>query len=138
MAKKFATLRAAMPAEDRALAQKKTKLLIQQVRLRQLKELRQNREVSQAALAEMLSSTQASVSKIESRDDFYLSTLREYIEALGGELEILARFPEGAVSLGDMNVAKPISASPRRQDEPSLNANSISQRRLSRIDLGRK
>ena len=114
MAKKFATLRAAMLAEDRVLAQKKTKLLFQQVRLRQLKELRQNREVSQATLAEMLRSTQASVSKIESRDDFYLSTLREYIEALGGELEILARFPEGTVSLGDLTSAKPTTAKAAR------------------------
>ncbi|MCE2884528.1 MAG: hypothetical protein LW806_06475, partial [Planctomycetaceae bacterium] len=40
---------------------------------------------------------QASVSKIESAADMYLSTLRRYIEALGGELVVSAKFPEGTV-----------------------------------------
>ena len=114
MAKKFATLTSGWSPERNAEVRRKVDVLIRQDRLKQLKDLRQNREVSQAALAEMLSSTQASVSKIESRNDFYLSTLREYIEALGGELEILARFPEGTVSLGDLNWSKPKAAKARR------------------------
>jgi transcriptional regulator with XRE-family HTH domain len=52
---------------------------------------------TQLAMAGRLKLGQASVSKIESATDMYLSTLRRYIEALGGELVISARFPEGTV-----------------------------------------
>ena len=61
-----------------------------------LQELRRARELSQSRLAELLEMTQPEVSKIEHRTDLYISTLRSYIEAMGGELEILARFPDGA------------------------------------------
>ena len=46
-----------------------------------------------------LETTQSEVSKIERRSDLYVSTLRSYIEAMGGELEIIARFPDGAVRI---------------------------------------
>ncbi len=39
------------------------------------------------------------MAKIEKRSDLYLSTLRNHIEAMGGELELNARFPEGAVKI---------------------------------------
>jgi hypothetical protein len=39
------------------------------------------------------------VSKLERRADMYVSALRTYVEALGGELEIVARFPDGAVRI---------------------------------------
>jgi hypothetical protein len=42
---------------------------------------------------------QPAVAKLERRTDMYVSNLRRYIEALGGSLEITARFPEGAVSI---------------------------------------
>ncbi len=45
----------------------------------------------------MLEIAQSEVSKIEHRTDLYLSTLRSYIEAMGGELDIIARFPDGAI-----------------------------------------
>jgi hypothetical protein len=45
-------------------------------------------------LARTLDIEQGSVSKIESRDDMYVSTLREYIKALGGELKLVASFPD--------------------------------------------
>jgi hypothetical protein len=57
------------------------------------------------AHAGVLETTQPEVSKIERRADMYLSTLRGYIEALGGELEIRAKFPDGEVrivQLGDL------------------------------------
>jgi hypothetical protein len=43
--------------------------------------------------------SQASVSKIERRDDLYLSTLRGFVEALGGRLELAAVFPEGRIAI---------------------------------------
>jgi hypothetical protein len=43
--------------------------------------------------------SQASVSKLERREDLYLSTLRGFVEALGGELELAAVFPEGRITI---------------------------------------
>lgn len=57
-------------------------------------DLRIRRDVSQVELAARLGKAQATVSATERREDVYLSTLREYIEALGGELEVTAVFPE--------------------------------------------
>ena len=64
-----------------------------------LQELRRARELSQAQLARALETTQPEVSKIESRADMYVSTLRSYIEAMGGKLEIVASFPDGDVRI---------------------------------------
>jgi transcriptional regulator with XRE-family HTH domain len=64
-----------------------------------LAELRQALHMTQETLAELLETSQPEISKIEHRTDVYVSTLRRYIEAMGGELEIIARFPEGKVSI---------------------------------------
>lgn len=64
-----------------------------------LQELRQAKHLSQERLAEILSTKQANVSRLERRTDMYISTLRSYIEAMGGELDIVARFPEGEVHI---------------------------------------
>ena len=60
-----------------------------------LAELRKARGQSQAGLAERMNLAQPNISQIENRPDALVSTLREYVEALGGELEIHARFPDG-------------------------------------------
>jgi len=59
-----------------------------------LRELRDARRRSQAEIAKKLGIKQAAVSKLERRADMYLSTLRKLIEAMGGSLEIVARFPD--------------------------------------------
>lgn len=64
-----------------------------------LHELRQARERSQQELARELNVGQPAVAKLERRADMYVSNLRRYVEALGGALEITARFPEGSVSI---------------------------------------
>ena len=64
-----------------------------------LHELRQARERSQQDLARELKVGQPAVAKLERRADMYVSNLRRYVEALGGSLEITARFPEGSVSI---------------------------------------
>ena len=64
-----------------------------------LHELRQARERSQEELARELGVGQPAVAKLERRADMYVSNLRRYIEALGGSLEITARFPEGSVNI---------------------------------------
>jgi transcriptional regulator with XRE-family HTH domain len=64
-----------------------------------LAELRQARERSQKELARALKVGQPAVAKLEKRADMYVSNLRRYIAALGGSLEITARFPEGVVKI---------------------------------------
>lgn len=64
-----------------------------------LHELRKSLTVSQQELARRLAVGQPAVAKLERRGDMYVSNLRRYVEALGGTLEIAARFPDGAVKL---------------------------------------
>lgn len=96
MARKFSELRSKMSPEARARVDARVVATLQQL---PLLELRKARNLSQQKLAEALKTTQGEVSKIEHRTDLYLSTLRNYIEAMGGELDIIARFKDGAVRI---------------------------------------
>jgi len=60
-----------------------------------LAEIRKAVGMTQTELAETLDVAQGSVSKIENQADMYLSTLRKYVHALGGELHLTAEFPDG-------------------------------------------
>ena len=64
-----------------------------------LEELRKSRSITQAKVAEHLGTNQGEVSRIERRTDIYISTLAQYIQALGGNLEIRAVFPESEVRI---------------------------------------
>lgn len=80
-----------LPKERReAIGRKAEGLIAEEATLRQL---RKAREQSQEELARTLGVKQAAVSKLERRTDMYVSTLRGLIEAMGGTLEIVARFP---------------------------------------------
>jgi len=59
-----------------------------------LRKVRDARNRSQEQIAELLGVQQAAVSKLERRTDMYISTLRNLIQAMGGDLEIIARFPD--------------------------------------------
>jgi transcriptional regulator with XRE-family HTH domain len=59
-----------------------------------LRELRRLRKLTQARLSKKLKIGQEGVSRMEKRSDLYLSTLRSYVEAVGGELTLVARFPD--------------------------------------------
>lgn len=59
-----------------------------------LRDLRTSRGITQVTLAERLGKSQGNVSELERRDDVYVSSLREYVEALGGRLEIAAVFDD--------------------------------------------
>lgn len=96
MAKSFKVLERKMSPAARARSEEKAKRLIAEM---PLQELRAARKLTQEELAKTLNVNQAAVSKLERRTDMYVSTLREFIEAMGGELEITARFPEGAVRI---------------------------------------
>ena len=64
-----------------------------------LHELRQARELTQKELAKTLNVNQPAISKMEQRADVYISSLRSYVEAMGGKLKITAEFPEGEVGI---------------------------------------
>jgi transcriptional regulator with XRE-family HTH domain len=64
-----------------------------------LNQLREARSLTQISLAELLGIPQGGVSRLERRTDMYVSTLRNYIRAMGGELKITAVFPNGAVEI---------------------------------------
>jgi len=96
MATKFRTLREKMDPERQERIRKRTEELLAEL---PLQELRQARALSQQELAEVLGLNQATVSKLERRTDMYLSSLRRFVEAMGGELEISASFPDGKVRI---------------------------------------
>ena len=72
-----------------------------------MRQLREARERSQEAVAKQLHIQQAAVSKLERRTDMYLSTLRSYIEAMGGKLEIIARFKDQVVRINQFEELDP-------------------------------
>lgn len=96
MAKAYSTLRAKMSPEARAKAEEQTLQLLREM---PLQELRQARKMSQEQMAKNLHTKQSNVSRIEKRTDMYISTLRSVIKAMGGDLEIVARFPDGNVRI---------------------------------------
>ena len=59
-----------------------------------LRDLRKAHELTQTRMAEALHISQDGVSRIETRSDFLLSTLRSYVEAMGGKLRLVAEFPD--------------------------------------------
>jgi len=96
MVTKFRTIREKMDPERQERIRKRTDELLAEL---PLQELRQARALSQQELAEVLGLNQATVSKLERRTDMYLSSLRRFVEAMGGELEISAHFPDGKVRI---------------------------------------
>jgi Helix-turn-helix domain len=93
---RFSELVAKMPPRRRARVDLLTEDLRQEMDLTQL---RMARQLSQAALGELLQVEQPAIAKLEKRADMYVSTLRRFIEAMGGELEITARFPDHDVRI---------------------------------------
>lgn len=96
MARKFSDLTRKMSAKNRAEIKARSAKLLAEL---PLERLRSARNLTQTSMAELLGVQQSAVSKIEKRSDMYLSTLRSYISAMGGTLQIQAVFPEGAVRI---------------------------------------
>ncbi len=102
MAKKFRDLIESMPPERQARIRRATGEMLADMPLH---ELRRVRELSQEHVAGAMQQSQSAISRLERRSEMYISTLRRYVHALGGELEIIARFPEGSVRLDQFAVA---------------------------------
>lgn len=101
--KNFNRLRAEMAPDSRARAAARTDALRKDMLLH---ELREAMRLSQVQLGEMLHVEQPAIAKIEKRTDMYVSTLRRFIEAMGGELRIVAKFPQGEVDIGNFSDVK--------------------------------
>ena len=89
--RKFRELLKAMPAERQGRIAKRVRDTLVSM---PLEEIRKARQMTQVKLAEVLGVNQGEISKIEHRTDIYISTLADYVEALGGKLEIRAVFPD--------------------------------------------
>jgi hypothetical protein len=97
MAKSFKQLRDKMSPESQKRAEAKAQQMLDQIPLSEL--LQQARTLSQENMVETLLMKQTSISKMERRTDRYISILRSYIEAMGGQLDIIARFPAGEIKI---------------------------------------
>jgi DNA-binding XRE family transcriptional regulator len=83
-----------------------------------LQELRKAKALTQVQLAETMGIRQASIAQMEKRSDLMISTVRGYVEAMGGTLKLLVEFPDHAPvsldGLGDTDQPSPRQATGRR------------------------
>ena len=107
MARNFKELREKMEPLRRARVEKRVQ---EALKAMPLDELREARELTQTQLAQVLQVSQGAVSKVERRTDMYISTLRSYVRAIGGDLQIRAVFPEGEVLIDQFEDLNPDSA----------------------------
>lgn len=98
--KSFKQLRQQMSPERRAKNAARTQSALIHLALQ---ELRQTLNLTQQDLAEKLALSQPSLSKLEHQDDIQVSTLAGYIEALGGELKLVASFPDQDVVISQFD-----------------------------------
>ncbi|MGD0141513.1 MAG: helix-turn-helix transcriptional regulator [Tepidisphaeraceae bacterium] len=92
----FDELRKRMTPERRARTEQRVREDLQEMLLSELRRLAGKTQVE---LAESMGVKQPTLSLLESQDDMQISTLRRIVEALGGDLEIIAALPTGRVSL---------------------------------------
>ena len=98
MARNFDELLAEMSPERRANIERRAEEILNSPLYR----IRKALQFTQEQVAEELGLGQAAVSRLERRSDMLISTLRRFVGAMGGELEIRARFPEGDIVIEDL------------------------------------
>src|SRR6476620_6564213 len=86
-------IRKLSPAQRKKVEARAAELIAEEMTLR---ELRHARKLTQVKMAKKLGVTQDSVSRLEKRSDLLLSTLRKTVEAMGGNLSLVAEFPDRA------------------------------------------
>ena len=92
MARPLSELTRRLSKDTNAAASVKAARMLTEMRLA---ELRKFRNTTQTDVADVLEMKQSSIAQLEKRDDIYISTLRNYLQALGGELEIAVHFSDG-------------------------------------------
>ncbi len=93
----FSELTKDFTEEDRQIVEKTKQVLFMEYGL--VAQLRKDQDLTQKEVAELMEIKQAAISKIENQEDILIRTLERYIRALGGELEIRAKFPDREVTL---------------------------------------
>jgi len=99
-------IRKLSPAERKKVEDLAAEIIAEEMSLR---DLRKARKLTQARVAKKLGITQDSVSRLEKRSDLLISTLRKTVKAMGGDVRIVAEFPDRA----------PVVLSELAEDEPS-------------------
>src|SRR6266851_8836480 len=122
-------IRKLSPAERKNVENRATELIAEEMSLR---DLRKARKLTQTRVAKTLGITQDSVSRLEKRSDLLLSTLRKTVKAMGGEVHIVAQFPDRSpVLLSHLAEEHPRRKSSRRRK-------SLSPRRTGKWKLEKK
>jgi transcriptional regulator with XRE-family HTH domain len=115
MAKSFdAMVRRTTTKQTRERAARRARELLQELLL---SEVRVMAGKSQQQLAKAIGIRQPSLSKLERQSDMQISTLQRIINALGGKLEVIARFPDGAVKIDQFDKKRSRSGRRRRQSK---------------------
>lgn len=116
MATTLKTMMDRLPAERRKRVNARAEELIAEELT--LRDLRKARDLTQERMAEMLDIGQDSISRLEQRSDLLLSTLRSYVSAMGGSLELVARFPDRpAVTLSGLTGLSSGDTKPKRKSK---------------------
>jgi transcriptional regulator with XRE-family HTH domain len=103
MAKSFdALVKRTTTKKTRERAARRTQELLQELLLSEIREMAGK---SQQQVAKAIGIKQPSLSKLESQSDMQISTLQRIINALGGKLEVIARFPNSAVKIEQFDTA---------------------------------
>jgi len=102
MAKPFKELKDKMSPERREKIENEAQAILMNMALQ---ELRKTRHLSQQDLAKILKVNQAALSKMENQADMRISTLRKLLFAMGGNLKLVAEFPEGEVVINQFEQA---------------------------------
>jgi hypothetical protein len=100
MAKSFRELRKKMSPERQARAKARTEELLAELALQ---ELRRALNLTQEEVAAAMQMNQGAVSKMEHQSDIYVSTLRKFISAMGGQLKLVASFPDREVVISQFD-----------------------------------
>ena len=86
-----------------------------------LKDLRKARELTQEHMAELLGIGQEGISRLEKRSDLLISILRNYVARMGGQLELVVRFPDRPAvllqDLAELSTAEPESPAPKKKPQ---------------------
>ena len=114
MVKNLNDVLAALPPKRRAKVERRAG------ELATLKDLRLAVAHTQQDLAASLGVGQDTISRIERRSDLLLSTLRRYVQAMGGELDLVARFPNRPPVLLDHIAQKPVAKGRAASAKPRL------------------
>ena len=105
-------IRKLSPAERKRVEDRAAEIIAEEMSLR---DLRKARKLTQARVAKKLGITQDGVSRLEKRSDLLISTLRKTVKAMGGDVRIVAEFPDRVpVVLSDLSENKPSRKSRRR------------------------